>query len=179
MTPYSEWSSPPVASIVRQMNQPSDNYIAEMLIKGLGSEFGAAGSTAAGGAVVRQTVRRFDIAPTIVDGSGLSRSNRTTPRQVVRLLTGMDASEAAVAFDQSLAVAGRNGTLDRRMRRTAAQDRCRAKTGTLSDVSALAGFCDTTGGERVAFAFLMNGVWPASARALQDRMTVALARYDA
>ena len=65
------------------------------------------------------------------------------------------------------------------MRGTAAQDRCRAKTGTLRDVSALAGFCDTTGGERIAFAFLMNGVWPASARALQDRMTVALARYDA
>ena len=118
MTPYSEWSSPPVASIVRQMNQPSDNYIAEMLMKGLGSQFGAAGSTAAGGAVMRRRVRRFDIAPTIVDGSGLSRSNRTTPRQVVRLLTGMDASEAAVAFDQSLAVAGRNGTLDSRMRGT-------------------------------------------------------------
>jgi len=65
------------------------------------------------------------------------------------------------------------------MRGTAAQDRCRAKTGTLRDVSALAGFCDTTGGERVAFAFLMNRVWPGSARVLQDRMTVALARYDA
>jgi serine-type D-Ala-D-Ala carboxypeptidase/endopeptidase (penicillin-binding protein 4) len=179
MTPYSEWISPTVASIVRRMNQPSDNYIAEMLMKGLGSEFGAAGSTTAGGAVTRQTLRRFDIAPRIVDGSGLSRSNRTTPRQVVRLLTGMDTTDVAVAFDQSLAVAGRNGTLDKRMRGTAAQDRCRAKTGTLSNVSALAGFCDTTGGERVAFAFLMNGVWPASARVLQDRMTAVLARYDA
>src|SRR5687768_16530637 len=153
------------------MNQPSDNYIAEMLIKSLGAEFGRAGSTAAGGAVVRETVGRFGITPTVVDGSGLSRANRTTPRQVVQLLTGMDASEAATAFDESLAVAGRNGTLDRRMRGTAAQDRCRAKTGTLHDVSALAGFCDTTGGERVAFAFLMNGVWPPSARVLQDRMT--------
>ena len=179
MTPYSEWISPTLASIVRQMNQPSDNFIAETLIKGLGAEFGSEGSTAGGGSVMRQTLRRFDIAPTIVDGSGLSRSNRTSPRQVVRLLTGMDASEAAIPFDQSLAVAGRNGTLDRRMRGTAAQDRCRAKTGTLRDVSALAGFCDTTGGERVAFAFLMNGVWPASARARQDRMTVALARYGA
>ena len=47
------------------------------------------------------------------------------------------------------------------------------------DVSALAGFCNTTGGERVAFAFLMNRVNPSGARALQDRMTVALARYDA
>jgi D-alanyl-D-alanine carboxypeptidase/D-alanyl-D-alanine-endopeptidase (penicillin-binding protein 4) len=177
MTPYSEWSSPTIAAIVRQMNQPSDNYIAEMLMKALGAEYGTAGSTAAGGAVMRQTLRRFSIAPRIVDGSGLSRSNRTTPRQVVQLLMGMDASEVADAFDQSLSVAGRNGTLSKRMRRTAAQSRCRAKTGTLSNVSALAGFCDTTSGGRVAFAFLMNGVWPGSARALQDRMTVALARY--
>ena len=44
------------------------------------------------------------------------------------------------------------------MRGTAAQDRCHAKTGTLHDVSALAGFCNTTGGDRVAFAFLMNRV---------------------
>ncbi len=179
MTPYSEWTSPTFGAIVRLMNQPSDNFIAETLIKGLGAEFGGAGSTAGGGAVMRQTLRRFGITPTIVDGSGLSRGNRTSPRQVVRLLTGMDSSEAAIAFDESLAVAGRNGTLNRRMRGTSAQDRCRAKTGTLRDVSALAGFCDTSGGERIAFAFLMNGVWPASARARQDRMTVALARYDA
>ena len=91
----------------------------------------------------------------------------------------MDESEAGVAFDESLAVVGRNGTVYNRMRGTAAQDRCHAKTGTLRDVSALAGFCNTTGGERVAFAFLMNRVYPRGARALQDRMTVALARYDA
>jgi D-alanyl-D-alanine carboxypeptidase/D-alanyl-D-alanine-endopeptidase (penicillin-binding protein 4) len=179
MTPYSEWRSPTMASIVRRMNQPSDNYIAEMLVKALGADHGSAVSTAAGAGVMRETLQRFSIAPRIVDGSGLSRSNRTTPRQVVQLLTGMDASEVADAFERSLAVAGRNGTLSKRMRRTPAQGRCRAKTGTLSNVSALAGFCDTTGGERVAFAFLMNGVWPGSARALQDRMTVALARYDA
>ena len=56
------------------------------------------------------------------------------------------------------------------MRASAARDRCHAKTGTLSNVSALAGYCETRGGDRVAFAFLMNGVWPASARVLQDRM---------
>jgi serine-type D-Ala-D-Ala carboxypeptidase/endopeptidase (penicillin-binding protein 4) len=179
MTPLSEWASPPVSAIVRLMNQPSDNYIAEMLIKGLGAQFGEAGTTSAGGTVIREAVRPFGISPTIVDGSGLSREDRTTPREVVHLLKGMDESEAGVAFDESLAVIGRNGTVYNRMRGTAAQDRCHAKTGTLHDVSALAGFCNTTGGERVAFAFLMNRVSPSGARALQDRMTVALARYDA
>jgi D-alanyl-D-alanine carboxypeptidase/D-alanyl-D-alanine-endopeptidase (penicillin-binding protein 4) len=179
MTPLSEYQSPPISSIVKAMNQPSDNYIAEMLIKGLGAQFGTEGSTTAGGTVVEEAVRDFGISPNVIDGSGLSRSDRTTPRDVVQLLKSMDESEAGVAFDESLPVAGRNGTLHHRMRGTAAQDRCHAKTGTLHDVSALAGFCNTTGGERVAFAFLMNRVYPSSARALQDKMTVALARYDA
>ena len=179
MTPLSELESDPMASIVRQMNVPSDNWIAEMLSKGLGSQFGGEGSTVAGGRVVREAIRPFGISPKIVDGSGLSRSNRTTPRQVVTLLAGLAESEVASAFDASLPVIGRHGTVSGRMRGTPAQDRCRAKTGTLSNVSALAGYCDTTGGERVAFAFLMNRVWPGSARTVQDRMTVALARYDA
>ena len=135
------------------MNQPSDNYMAETLIKGLGAQFGAGGTTSAGGAVIREAVRPFGITPKVVDRSGLSREDRTTPRQVVRLLQGHGRVRGRrVAFDESLAVIGRNGTVYNRMRGTAAQDRCHAKTGTLRDVSALAGFCTTTGGERVAFA---------------------------
>jgi D-alanyl-D-alanine carboxypeptidase/D-alanyl-D-alanine-endopeptidase (penicillin-binding protein 4) len=179
MTPLSEWDSPALSAIVRAMNQPSDNWIAETLVKGLGAQFGEAGSTQAGTRVVRDTVRQFDgVSPTVIDGSGLSRGNRTSPREVVKLLQGMSESEAAEAFDESLAVVGRNGTLYRRMRGTAAQDRCHAKTGTLHDVSTLAGYCATAGGGRVAFAFLMNRVWPGSAHVLQDRMTVALARLE-
>jgi D-alanyl-D-alanine carboxypeptidase/D-alanyl-D-alanine-endopeptidase (penicillin-binding protein 4) len=179
MTPLSELPSPPVSAIIRLMNQPSDNYIAEMLIKGLGAQFGTAGSTTAGGTVIKQAIAPFGIDPTVVDGSGLSRQDRTTPRQIVELLKSMDESESGVAFDESLPVVGRNGTMYNRMRGTAAQDRCHTKTGTLHDVSALAGFCNSTGGERVAFALLMNRVNPSAARTLQDRMTVALARYDA
>jgi D-alanyl-D-alanine carboxypeptidase/D-alanyl-D-alanine-endopeptidase (penicillin-binding protein 4) len=179
MTPLSEFESPPVSAIVRLMNQPSDNYIAEMLIKGLGAQYGTAGSTTAGGTVIKDAIASFGITPTVIDGSGLSRQDRTTPRQVVQLLKNMDSSEAGVAFDESLPVVGRNGTMYTRMRGTPAQDRCHTKTGTLHDVSALAGFCNTTGGERVAFAFLMNRVNPGAARLLQDRMTVALAKYEA
>ena len=179
MTPLSELESPPVSAIIRLMNQPSDNYIAEMLIKGLGAQFGTAGSTTAGGTVIEEAIRPFGIAPTVLDGSGLSRGDRTTPRQIVQLLQSMDESESAAAFDASLPVVGRNGTMYNRMRGTPAQDRCHTKTGTLHDVSTLAGFCNTTGGERVAFAFLMNRVNPSAAHVLQDRMTVALARYDA
>jgi D-alanyl-D-alanine carboxypeptidase/D-alanyl-D-alanine-endopeptidase (penicillin-binding protein 4) len=64
------------------------------------------------------------------------------------------------------------------MRRTAAASRCRAKTGTISFVSALAGYCSTADGHRVAFAFMMSGMNVGAARRVQDRMTVALARVS-
>ena len=172
--PVGAWRSPPVADLLRQMNQPSDNFMAETLIKVLGSRFGGEGSTAAGAEVMRAELAELDIAPTIVDGSGLSRSDRTSTRDVVELLQELDGD---AAFVGSLPVAGRSGTISTRMRGTAAQDRCRAKTGTLRDVSALAGYCTTTSGRQVAFAFLMNYVSPWSARVLQDRMAVALTKY--
>ena len=171
-------ASATMAEIARLTNRPSDNFNAETLIKALGEEFGAGGTTRAGAAVVRRTMAGFGLRPRVADGSGLSRANRTTPRQVVRLLQHMAGDEAGPAFETSLAVAGRNGTLDNRMRRSVARDRCHAKTGTLNSVSALAGYCQTTAGARVAFAFLMNGVNVYGARRLQDRMAAALARYS-
>ena len=160
------------------MNGPSDNFIAETLIKALGMSFGGAGSTAAGAAVVRSTVAELGLRTVAVDGSGLSRANRTSPRAVVALLTAMTESDVFEPFAASLPIAGRSGTLATRMRGTAARDACRAKTGTLSNVSALAGYCETRDGGRVAFAFLMNRVWPTGARAVQDRMASILARYS-
>ena len=167
-----------MAELARLTNVPSDNFIAEMLLKDLGAEFGAAGTTPAGGRVVRSALADFGIRPRVADGSGLSRANGTTPRQVVRLLEAMHGDAVGPAFEGSLAVAGRTGTLRRRMRGTAAQDRCRAKTGTIIAVSALAGVCDTAGGHAIAFAFLMNGVNVFAARRLQDRMAAAIARYE-
>jgi D-alanyl-D-alanine carboxypeptidase/D-alanyl-D-alanine-endopeptidase (penicillin-binding protein 4) len=173
-----ESASPPLATLIARTNAPSDNFFAETLLKALGARFGGGGSTAAGARVVRSTVRDLGARPRVVDGSGLSTGNRTSPRQVVRLLTAMDRSEAGIFFAESLAIAGRTGTLEDRMGRTAARDRCSAKTGTLYWVSSLAGYCETLGGARVAFAFLMNGLSPYSAQRLQDRMTAALARYS-
>ena len=172
--PLGAWRSQPVSVLLREMNQPSDNFMAEMLVKVLGDRFGESGSTVEGTRVMAEELAELELSPTIVDGSGLSRSDRTSPRDVVGLLSAL-AGDAA--FTGSLAVAGRSGTLETRMRGSAAQDRCQAKTGTLRDVSALAGYCTTTGGSRVAFAFLMNYVSPYSARQLQDRMAIALARY--
>jgi serine-type D-Ala-D-Ala carboxypeptidase/endopeptidase (penicillin-binding protein 4) len=172
-----EWASPRMSELVAQINQPSDNFMAETLLKALGAEYGSSGSMGAGTAVAREVAADFDAHPQMLDGSGLSRRNRTSTRDVVELLDGMDESDVADEFRASLATAGRTGTLDERMRSTPARDRCRAKTGTLNGVSALAGYCDGLSGSRTAFAFLMNGVTVTGAHPLQDRMAAALARY--
>jgi D-alanyl-D-alanine carboxypeptidase/D-alanyl-D-alanine-endopeptidase (penicillin-binding protein 4) len=169
--------SPPMADLIRLTNVPSDNFDAEMLLKDLGASFGGSGTTNAGVGVVRAELATFGVHPRIVDGSGLSRANRTTPRQVVRLLERMHGSELGPAFGASLPVVGRTGTMRRRMRGTVAQDRCQSKTGTLRAVSALAGYCTTTGGHTVAFAILMSTVFITRAHGVQDRMTEAIATY--
>jgi serine-type D-Ala-D-Ala carboxypeptidase/endopeptidase (penicillin-binding protein 4) len=176
--PLAALPSPTIADVIGRMNRPSDNFYAETLIKVLGARFGGRGSTSAGARVIRSTLGRLGIAPTVHDGSGLSRTDRTSPQQLVTLLRAMAADPVdGPPFEASLPVAGRTGTLTGRMRGTAAQDRCRAKTGTLSDVSALAGYCDAPGGRKLAFAILMNRVNTFGARRLQDRMAAALARY--
>ena len=172
-----EWASPRMSVLVRHINRPSDNYMAETLLKALGADFGAGGTTAAGATVARSHAAQFGAAPTIVDGSGLSRQNWTTPRDVVELLVGMDGGELAEPMLISLSVAGRSGTLAERMRGTAAQGRCRAKTGTLNGVSNLAGYCRSRSGARTAFAILMSNVSVWSAHPLQNRIAAALARY--
>jgi len=170
--------SPTLAAIARLTNVPSDNFFAEMLIKTLGGHFRGHGSTAAGAGVVTSYWRRFGVAPRISDGSGLSRADRTTPRQVVTLLDRMSRSaQLAAPFRASLAVACVSGTLAGRMCGTRASGRCRGKTGTLSDVSALSGYCDVLGGRTIAFSILMNRVDVSSARSLQNRMGAAIAAY--
>lgn len=166
--------SPPLAKFITLTNQPSDNFYAETLIKDLGAELGNGGSTAAGATVIRRQARRMGLRPRIHDGSGLSRADRSTPRQVVGLL---DQMQTRPAFKASLAVTGRSGTVEDRMRSGPAAGNCKVKTGTLHDASNLAGYCRTAAGHDVAFAILMNFVYPGAAHGLQDTMVQALARY--
>jgi D-alanyl-D-alanine carboxypeptidase/D-alanyl-D-alanine-endopeptidase (penicillin-binding protein 4) len=173
--PVASVRSPSIAALVRWTNHISDNYYAEMLLKGLGARFGKAGSTVAGASVVRRFQQGLGVSSTVLDGSGLSRGNSISPRAVGRLLVAAQDRPWFDSFYRSLPMAGRKGTLRKRMRRTAAAGRCRAKTGTLRGVSALAGYCRSRSGRRFVFALLMNGVNVYRARAAQDRIAAALA----
>jgi serine-type D-Ala-D-Ala carboxypeptidase/endopeptidase (penicillin-binding protein 4) len=169
-------NSPRIATLIQLTNAPSDNFFAEMLLKAIGSQFGGAGTTAAGAAVVRaELASKLGIQPQLDDGSGLSRDDATSPRQVVTLLSQMATDSS---FQRSLAVAGETGTLQDEMNGTIAQGRCRGKTGTLHDVSNLVGYCQAQDGHMLAFAFLMNSIDPSYAHPIQNGMAVALAKYD-
>jgi D-alanyl-D-alanine carboxypeptidase/D-alanyl-D-alanine-endopeptidase (penicillin-binding protein 4) len=176
-TPLASVSSPPLSTLIRLTNAPSDNFFAETLLKDLGARFGAGGTTAAGAAVVRSVIaREFGLHPRFNDGSGLSRADATSPSQVVSLLRRMQGNRA---FVSSLAVAGRTGTMKDEMTGTRAAGNCRGKTGTLHDVANLVGYCRARNGDRLVFAFLFNAQSNAYAgHAIEDRMGVALANYN-
>ncbi len=176
-TILAETSSAKMAQLAAATNVPSDNFYAEQLLRGVGARHGGSGTTAAGLAVERAVLQRLGVSATLADGSGLSRGNRVAPSMVVRLLDRMAARTEGTALRASLPLAGATGTLAGRMRGTAAAGRCRAKTGTLSNVSALAGWCTTRGGRRVTFAILMNGVSVPAARARQDRIAATIADW--
>jgi serine-type D-Ala-D-Ala carboxypeptidase/endopeptidase (penicillin-binding protein 4) len=174
--PIASVRSPQLSALAASTNKPSSNFSAEMLLKRIGGGNKAKGTTRRGARRVQRFAKRVGSGVRASDGSGLGRSNRASPRQVGRLLRAMTRSGSRRAYHDSLAVAGRDGTLASRMRGTAADGRCNAKTGTLTGVSALSGYC-SIGGGRVAFSILMNDVDTTSARRAQDRMVAAIARY--
>lgn len=169
--------SPPMEQLIRLTNKPSDNFFAEMLLKDLAHQAGGVGTTARGASIAARFARRLGAPARIVDGSGLSRANRASPYAVVRLLSAMYRRHDYDPFADSLPIAGQDGTLFDRMRRGSARYRCRGKTGTLSNVSALSGYCEAETGTTYAYSILMNGVYPPSARRIQDAMLQAIVRY--
>lgn len=168
--------SPTLAKLLRLTNSPSDNFFAETLLKDLGARFGRGGSTAHGAAVVRSVIGRdLGLHPQLNDGSGLSRYDRTNPRQIVLLMRELQGQRA---YWHSLAIAGVRGTMIHEMRHTRAADNCRGKTGTLHDVANLVGYCRAANGDRIVFALMMNGLTDSTAgHELEDLDAEALANY--
>ena len=173
--PLASVHSPPLSELVRWMGVESDNFVAEMLLKQLGARETGLGTSARGAAVVTALLRTFDVplgGVRLVDGSGLSLLNRLTATSLVALLN-VAWSDPALrpTFVRTLPVAGVSGTLRKRLLRV--RGRVRAKTGTTSAASTLAGY--VTG--RYAFAIMHNGrpVSTTWARRAQDRFVLVLA----
>ncbi|MEZ5076008.1 MAG: D-alanyl-D-alanine carboxypeptidase/D-alanyl-D-alanine-endopeptidase [Solirubrobacterales bacterium] len=170
--------SPQLTKLVNLTNVYSNNFFAETFAKLLGARYAKAGTTKAGVGVIHRFARSKGSGTQTVDGSGLTRSNRASPRQVVDLLLGMRRDPAGDEFIQDLPLTGVEGTVDDRMKGTAAYRRCRAKTGTITGVSALSGYCFNKSGRVMAFSILMNGVYDLSqAHLSQDRIAATVASY--
>ena len=152
--------SEPLESVVREYNKESVNIIGESVTKALGAEFyGPPGSWEKGTRAIRKYLREAGVGSgaTIVDGSGLSRLNRISAKQIVDVLVGAYRNpEISSEFFDSLSVAGADGTLKERF--FAARGRIYAKTGYLRGARALSGYVFGTDGGVYAFSVISNGM---------------------
>jgi D-alanyl-D-alanine carboxypeptidase/D-alanyl-D-alanine-endopeptidase (penicillin-binding protein 4) len=170
--------SPDVGELLADTNRPSNNFFAEMLLKRLAAAGGHRGTTARGARIVERFAKRAGSSVRAQNGSGLSRRDKASPRGIVSLLRSMESRGDFDVFHASLPAACTQGTLAGRMCGTAAEGSCRAKTGTLADVSALSGYCEARHHHLIAFSLLMNGVSPTTARVHQDEIASLIARYS-
>lgn len=153
-------SSATLAELVYHTNQISQNFYAETILRAIGHKEKGYGSTSGGvGAVYAFWKKRsVDLQGLyMVDGSGLSRNNSITTKQLVGMLRVLAKDSVAFpAFYRSLPVAGQSGTIRKLADSTAAAGNLRAKSGTMSRVRAYAGYVDTRSGQRMAFAMIGN-----------------------
>jgi D-alanyl-D-alanine carboxypeptidase/D-alanyl-D-alanine-endopeptidase (penicillin-binding protein 4) len=155
-----EASSPPLRDIAGVLMKASQNLYAETLLKASGAATGGLGTTQAGRSAVVAWLRGWNIddrSLVLADGSGLSRYNYVTADLIVAILARMYADpQHREPFAASLAVAGKDGTMAVRLRRTRAQGNALVKTGSISNVRTLSGYVRTRDGETLAFSMLAN-----------------------
>ena len=166
------------------MDHWSDNFVAEMLLKKVAAQLGHLGTSASGATETQRYVAEYlrDEASgvRVIDGSGLSRSNRSTASAFAHLLAAaaLDTRVAKPVWD-ALPVLGNDGTVRRRLAGTPYCHRIRAKSGTLDDVSSLSGYAISSTGTRYAFSVIVNGrggsLNHTVAHAVQDGVAAALA----
>jgi D-alanyl-D-alanine carboxypeptidase/D-alanyl-D-alanine-endopeptidase (penicillin-binding protein 4) len=172
--------SPPLRDVLPALEKPSQNQIAEALLKTLGAERTGVGRADSGRRVIESQLVAWGADPegfAVRDGSGLSRHNYVSPETIVRVLDAMRRDPAFAVFYDALPVAGVDGTIAGRMRGTPAQGNVRAKTGFVDKARSLSGYVTSADGELLIFSLLCNN-WTTPVRAVervQDEIAVRLA----
>ena len=153
------YQSQPLEQDLRVINKVSQNLHAELMLRLLGKEKGTSGSIEGGLEVLRGFLVNAGIKPdqfAFYDGSGLSRENLVSPQAVVQLLTYCHSQPWGKLYEDTLPVAGVDGSLADRFRGTPLAGLVRAKTGSLSHVYSLSGYATTQRGEHLAFSVMTN-----------------------
>jgi D-alanyl-D-alanine carboxypeptidase/D-alanyl-D-alanine-endopeptidase (penicillin-binding protein 4) len=162
------------------MLKESDNLYAESMFFQIAASMGKRPATAAHGRqLIKKTLGKAgisDVPYRIADGSGLSLYNYVTPELLTKLLIYAYRNQRIfMDLYTSLPIAGQDGTLAKRMTRSAAEGNVRAKTGTLTGVSSLAGYCYSANNHLLAFCIINQGVMKnADGRGFQDLVCTAL-----
>jgi D-alanyl-D-alanine carboxypeptidase/D-alanyl-D-alanine-endopeptidase (penicillin-binding protein 4) len=162
------------------INKRSQNFYAESVLKLLGAEVCGRGDWDSGIEAVRDVLERFQIEPSyrMADGSGMSRNNRFTARQITTLLAEMFGHRYSAEFVRSLPYSGETGlSWEKRLADAPFRGNVFAKTGRLNGVSALSGYAKSTSGRVYAFSVLCNSTvneW--RAKASQDGIVRAIVR---
>ena len=165
-----------IDQILMRMMKDSDNLYAESLFYQLAASTGNRPSNAQDARnLIKSLVRKLGLNPSnyiFADGSGLSLYNYVTAELEVKMLKyAYRNSNIYLHLYPSLPIAGTDGTLKCRMRNAFTADNVRAKTGTLSGVQSLAGYCSTSNNHTLCFAIINNGsLKDGPARALQDQI---------
>ena len=173
-------ASPPLREILPALQKPSQNQIAEVLLKTLGLERTGVGSADSGRRVVESQLVAWGADAegfAVRDGSGLSRHDYVSPETIVRVLEAMRRSPAFAVYHDALPIAGVDGTIAHRMRGTRAEGNVRAKTGYVDRARSLSGYVRSADGELLLFSLLCNN-WTTPVRAVervQDEIAVRLA----
>jgi D-alanyl-D-alanine carboxypeptidase/D-alanyl-D-alanine-endopeptidase (penicillin-binding protein 4) len=165
-------------TVLERANKDSMNLYAEALCKRLGREAsGQPGSWASGAAAMGEFLKRVGIAEEqfkLDDGSGLSRENAISPDAMLKILAHNFQSPHRETFVNSLAVAGADGTFEKRFKNNL-KGRVFGKSGYIAGVSALSGYVKTEDGKWFAFSILMNGITNnVTAKTLQERIVAAI-----
>ena len=162
--------SPPLSEILKRFEKPSQNQIGEILLKTIGLERADTGTAARGRMVVRDQLLEWGVDSmgfVVRDGSGLSRHDYLSPETIVHVLTTMSRDSTFQVFYDALPVMGVDGTLERRMRGTAAAGNIRAKTGSIDRARSISGYVTTADGTRLIFSLLSNN-WTTPARMVDE-----------
>lgn len=171
-----------LSEVLEPMMKESDNLYAESMFFQLAATVGKRPATAAHARqVIKNTVTKAGVTGIpyrIADGSGLSLYNYVTPELMVRLLRyAYLKRDIMAALYPALPVAGVDGTLKKRMKGGPAQGNVHAKTGTLSGVSSLAGYCRAANQHLLAFCIINQGIMKnAEGRDFQDKVCETLCR---
>jgi serine-type D-Ala-D-Ala carboxypeptidase/endopeptidase (penicillin-binding protein 4) len=175
-------ASPPMREIVTAIQRPSQNWIAETVLKTLGAERSGYGTWTTGIAAERRwllDVARLDSGSfSLRDASGLAPQNVMSPAAVVRLLDFARTQPWGDDYRAALPAPGMPGsTLSGRL--PGLEGRVQAKTGTISNVNGLSGYIVTDRGRELTFSILTNGTGlpAAGVRAAMDRIVEAIAAH--